>query len=288
MIAKIIMNNSIASLLNYLKNKNHEVVTAKGILPMVSNEQIVKSFERIQGLNTRARHKTIHLVLSFPKSDIIGVNNLNNIIHDFIDDFSKDNEMWIAIQHPDTEEHQHVHIALNRVLSNGKLISDSNSAYKAKDICRKLEKKYRLEIVSNIKNKKSNKRLKSLKAKVDIQIKKSKTLENFQKGMFKNGYKVLIARGITFIDKENGMKIKGSDLGRQYSLQGISKQLKVLNHSNTSDQPLKNNLQRGKGENLLINILEVFGDALEVDQVPTEQMDVEELKKKKKRKKIKR
>lgn len=288
MIAKVIMSNSISSLINYLKKKEHDVVAAKGVLPIVSNKQLVKNFERIQSLNTRANDKTIHIILSFPKSDRLDDTSLDAIIHDFIDDFSKNNEMWLAIRHPDTDGHKHVHVALNRVLSNGKLISDSNSAYRAKDICRKLEEKYQLQVVSNFKKENLNKRLEYLKKIVDAQIKKAPSLKVFKNQMNENGYKVMVARGITFIDKKNGMKVKGSDLGRAYSLRGIARQIEGMKHANDNSELTKNNTQKGEAKMNTSGVLEILGGNHQGNPSQSLPFNYDELKKKKKRKRIKR
>lgn len=287
MIAKIIMSNSISSLITYLKKKDHEVVAAKGVLPIVSKNQIIKNFERIQNLNTRAQHKTVHMILSFPKSDLVDDANLDAIIHDFTEDFAVNNEMWIAIRHPDTDQHKHVHIALNRVLSNGKLISDSNSAYRAKDICRKLEKKYQLQVVASSKTQNTNKRLAHLKKVVDAQIKKTNSLEAFKNQMNENGYKVRVARGITFIDKKNGMKVKGSALGRAYSLKGLSKQIEGFKHVNYSSNWTKST-QKGEAKTKISSFFEMLESYQQSTQSTSSPENHYELKKKKRKKKRKR
>ena len=102
--------------------------------------------------------------------------------------------------------------------------------------------------------------------------------------MKKNNYKVLIGRGITFINLKNGTKIKGSAISRKYSLSNIKKQI-------NSPKPLvqKLNKQLESEQNDIKNIISSTISSLEFYDVlntpSNEEYESEPKKKKKRRKK---
>lgn len=224
MIAKILTGTNVVGLLQYLTKKKHEVLTSNKILPVNDIEFITRELKQIQGFNSRAKKNTMHIVLAFDKGISIDGMKMKIIAEDFMKRFGAHNNQWISFKHFDTD-HQHQHIVLNRVKEDGTILSDSYSHLTARNICRDLEKKYQLRQLSNIKRENTNISMESLKQLIDITIDKVSSLDDFKRELEKNQYKVLVGRGISFINKSNGVKIKGSAIGRQYSLGYIKKRL---------------------------------------------------------------
>lgn len=225
MIAKVITSGSIKGLMKYLTEKEHTVVDMNKVFMHQSINTVIDEFERTQGHNQRCKSPNFHIILSFSSDEVITPKKKNDILQDFMSQFVGDDQMWIAIEHPDTKSHQHMHIALNRIQSNGKALTSSNTAYRCLAICRALEKKYGLKQLSSFKDENQNFRKEKLKNIIDETIRKVTNLHEFKIEIEKHQFKVLQSRGIAFVDKRCGAKIKGSDLGREYSLKFIMERI---------------------------------------------------------------
>lgn len=226
MIAKIINSKSSCNLLSYLLEKEHEIVNAKGVLPNLNIEEFKKSFKSNNHLNKRVQNTTSHIILSFPRSDVVEYK-LNNIIHDLVNEIFPLNEMWLAIKHPDTDTHQHLHIAINKITSNGKVLNDSNSALRAIEFCRQLEATYDLQKVHNDRLPDGNSQKKHIKDIIDCSLNMSTNYQDFVTQLLKKDIVCKRGRGITFINKKNGVQFKGSAIGREYSLNNLLKNFEV-------------------------------------------------------------
>jgi len=231
MIAKIVMGSNVNGLIHYLTNKKHKVLTTNNLFPDANVKYISSEFRQIQDLNQRCKKNIIHVTLAFPKDEDVDTEKIKIITEDFLNKFGANENQWLSIQHFDTE-HKHCHTIINRVKIDGKLLSDSFSYIKAKRICRELELKYNLKSLSSLKSENKNISISDLKYIIDQAILECKTFDEFKRLIDKKGYKVLKGRGISFVNKNNGHKIKGSDIGRSYSLMNINEQLSGPHNSN--------------------------------------------------------
>ncbi len=238
MVAKIILGNNVNGLLQYLTKKKHAVLTSNKIFPDPDINYISNEFKTIQGLNNRVKKNVMHLVLAFDKDEKIDDYKMAMITEDFMKEFEADENQWISFQHFDTE-HLHQHTVINRVKMDGTLLSDSYSKTRAINICRALEIRYKLKIVSNIKSENKNLAKQELKQIIDEAILKSNSIEEFKKKVETEKYKVYLGRGIAFVNTTNGAKFKGSDIGRNYSLMNIKKQLLHLSKDKLQSKSLK-------------------------------------------------
>jgi len=224
MIAKIITGSGVKGLLQYLTSKKNEVLTTNHILPNLSLNETVSEFKTIRDLNKRSKKPVLHIVLSFPNYDNVSAQKMTLITEHFLKDFGAQENMYIAIRHF-KESNPHVHCVVNRIGNNGLLLSDSFSHIRAKTICRKLENIYDLHKVSSIKGVNANIAVDQLRELIDLMLIEAQNLDHFTLLMHNNNYQVLKGRGISFIEKSKGIKIKGSSLGRDYSLSNIEKRI---------------------------------------------------------------
>jgi len=231
MIAKIVMGGNVNGLIHYLTNKKHKVLSANNLFPDANVKYVSSEFRQIQGLNQRCKKNVMHVVLAFPKDESIDNEKMKMITEDFLNEFGANENQWLSIQHFNTQ-HKHCHTIINRIKMDGKLLSDSYSHLKAKRICRELELKYNLKSLSSLKLENKNISISDLKYIIDHAILECKTFDEFKRLIDENGFKVLKGRGIVFVNKNNGHKIKGSDIGRSYSLMNIDKQLSGSHNSN--------------------------------------------------------
>ncbi len=286
MIAKVITSSSVSNLISYLTEKNHEVFDMNNVFFQKNIASLVKEFKATQHLNTTCKKPNFHIILSFSKKEIIPNEKMEHLLHDFIREFVGKEAMWVAIKHPDTDRHQHLHLVVNRVLSTGKVLSSKHTAYRALNICRKLEIKYKLNKLSSFKQINHNFRKEQLKKLIDRLVIETQTIEAFKSEIEKHRFKVLIARGITFIDKNSGVKLKGSSIGREYSLSALQRRIINQDKNLNYDKTYNTDLQVGHNSDSS-QLVSLVGDSLSelLKSKKSEYSYDEEIDKKRKRKK---
>jgi len=194
-------------------------------------KEIYKDFEYVQSFNDRAKNKSIHAIISLnPKDDLSKLTRQDyiDICNQYLKKHGFHNNQSAIYLHSD-KQHTHFHIIANRIrLNDGKSVSSSHNYAKNVEFSKEIELRYNL-IKTNRKTKgvdfvKDNTRANKIKLKVDVAILKSSSINAFIYEMKKQNVLVLKGRGIAFIDT-SGAKFKGSDLGREYSLQNIEKRI---------------------------------------------------------------
>lgn len=280
MIAKIITGTNVSGLLHYLTAKKFTVLTSNKLFPDSDLSYVTNEFKEIQSLNPRCKNNLMHIVLSFPEKENLTAEKMKIITEDFLNEFGASENQWLSIMHFNTS-HFHQHAVINRVKANGKLLSDSYSHLKAKRICRALETKYDLNKISNLKSENSNINKNDLEELISIALHKCSSLEEFIELMKKKNYKVIVGRGITFINIKNGTKTKGSSISREYSLSNIKKRINTpqpaqkLNRFQKSEQDdIKNIIS------LTTSISEIY-DSLNTSD--NEEFESDPIKKKKRK-----
>ena len=214
--------------------------------------ELAEQFKEVARLSRRVEKPVLHLSLSLPPGEQLNRNQLIEAGQELAKEFGVADNQYPIIQHKDTNK-QHIHLVANRVGYQGKAASTSNNYLRMDRLCRRLEKKYRLQQVLSAKRflpkeQKLTPRHDSRKEKMknDIQqsLKKAKNYDDFVKRMQALGYQIIKGRGITYIDDKK-VKVKGSDLG--YSLMTIEKmlqqnqtqELKQENISKVQEQEVK-------------------------------------------------
>lgn len=195
-----------------------------------SPKEIFNDFKLIQDLNDRAKNKSIHAILSFnPNDDMqrLTKQDLIDIANKYLEKHGFDDNQSAVYLHND-KAHIHLHIVANRIKMDGICVSSSNNYFKNLDFAKEMENQYQL-IKTNRKEKgvdfvKDSQRANQIKAKIDKALLKSTTMDEFCKHMKNMNVLVLRGRGIAFVDG-SGAKFKGSEIGREYSIMGIEKQL---------------------------------------------------------------
>ena len=249
MIGKAITGGNISGLLNYCyyentkskkeKNVRGEYIFSQNVQILLTDGRlnlsaISQQFSDIARLNKNCTQPFWHQCFSFPKEENPSNELLEKITIDFALDFGFFEKQMIAFRHYD-KEHHHFHIISNRLDLDGKnAVKTSNNYYRINTFCRKMEKKYGLKSVEIGRTNKihgkenpiSNKYADDLRATIDIFLPKAQSIDEFAKMMQKQGYMIEKGRGITFVLPKNNIRIKGSDLGKEYSLSNLSKRLK--------------------------------------------------------------
>ncbi len=230
MIIKIVRTASSGNLLDYLVNQEHEVLDAKGVLPFQDIDTIKKEFNTRELTNSKAKNIAYNIIVSFPSEDRITKSIRLNLLEDIMAEFNGGSDLWFAVSHPDTINHQHFHCALSAIKLDGVTIAMAHFAKRAMALSRKLEIKYGLKQVSSERTLFSNQAINELKVAIDHSISEAYNLAQFIEIMRLLGYKCKVGRGITFIKLENNHPIKGSDVGREYSLGNLKKNFEPLSN----------------------------------------------------------
>jgi len=192
------------------------------------SKQFVHNRNHNKNLNKFIWHQTF----SFPPEEKVSKETMRTICERFSEEFGFENNQLIAFIHRDTA-HEHFHIVANRVSGSGKNTADQFNNYRRTgDFCRKIELELGLKIAPEMNLKRKEKALGiDQDPKIVLQqqlpriLKTARSFSEFTRYMKKEGFRCDIGRGLTFIQIATGQKIKGSDVGREYSLQNIKKRL---------------------------------------------------------------
>lgn len=248
MICKIKTINYTKNALEYCE-KGGELIHSNFVFG--TSKEINRDMLELQERNKRTEKKGIHAILSFNPDD-----NLDSFTQqDYIELSEKyakkhgfEDNQYAVYLHND-KSHIHLHIVANRIGFDNKSVSSSQSFPKNTEFSmeteieynlirtnRKLSKKEVLEnSISYPEFESSNIRLDYIKKQIDKEVLNSNSIDDLKEQLKKYNIKTYIGRGVTFVDGM-GAKFKGSQIGREYSLQGLTKQI----NSKTSIEIIKN------------------------------------------------
>lgn len=243
MIAVQKIGKSFAGALNYnLKKLNYPNAQMRAEL-LESNfstldaKLIIREVEMVRSLKPNLGKYVYHTSLNFSNEDFLDNSQMLQIAQEYLSGSGYTNNQYLIFRHYDAE-HPHIHLLVNRITFEGKLVSDSNNYKRSEAILRKLEAKYNLVTVEP-----SNKAAVRAVTKSEIEMtertgkpsdklllqelmnrllsKKGMDINEFiQKGeqagihfLFNQATTGRIT-GITYF--YNGLKIKGQALGNRY------------------------------------------------------------------------
>jgi hypothetical protein len=239
MIAKIVIGGNFSGAVNYIidKGKNAEIIDSEG-LRLKDNNSIINSFNTQLELNPNISKPVYHISLDFSAQDI---NNLTNekmklIARDYMKKMGISNTQYIAVRHFD-KEHPHIHICINRIDNNGKLLSNKNDRYRSEKVCKELTVCNRLYYASGKEKVKVHRLKEPDKSRYEIYnilkdlIPQSANWQELELKLQQRGidfkYKYKGARdtiqGVIFY--KNGFSFNGSSVDRNFSFSKIDFQL---------------------------------------------------------------
>lgn len=174
-----------------------------------------------------------HQSFSFPPGEKPANEKIINIATEFAREFGFEQNQMLVFKHSDTA-HEHFHLVANRLNYNGKNTADHFNNYaRTGKFCRRMELELGLTITPEMRLTSESGQEKALSDKAIIQLKNLidqvlpsiSSLSELEDALKPKGYKTYIGRGIAFFNTKNRMKIKGSEIGRQYSLANLEKRL---------------------------------------------------------------
>ena len=154
MTAKIIKGSSFSGAVGYMLSKKEkaELLKAEGVRTE-PKELTVKSFELQASMNPNIKKPVWHISLNFSEKDKDKLSNekMIKIAEAYLQKMNIKNTQYLIVRHHD-RQHPHIHLCINRIDNNGKLISDKNEKYRSTKVCRELTEKHGLYIAPGKEN----------------------------------------------------------------------------------------------------------------------------------------
>jgi hypothetical protein len=192
-------------------------------------KQMLDNRDKNRNLNKYVWHQSF----SFPPGEDPPDEKLTSLVLEFAKEFGFAENQMLAFKHNDTK-HKHIHIVANRINYNGKNTANHFKNYaRTGEFSRRMELELGLAITSDMSLNQKGKQqaprqdtaIINLRNLVDQVLGKASTIDEFGKQMQTHGFKTYIGRGVAFFNMHNRMKVKGSDLGKDYSLQNLEKRI---------------------------------------------------------------
>jgi len=109
----------------------------------VSEKTIMKEIQMIRVLRPNLQKFFYHTSINFPPTECLTNATMLQIGQDYLRESGFNQHQYIIFRHHDAD-HPHLHILVNRIGYDGKVLSDSNDFSRTEKILRQLEKKYNL------------------------------------------------------------------------------------------------------------------------------------------------
>ena len=200
-----------------------------------------------------------HQSFSFPPSEKPSDKQITTIVTEFAKEFGFEQNQMLVFRHLDTAN-AHFHLVANRLNYNGKNTADHFNNYaRTGKFCRRMELELGLSITPQMHilgekrdgNKLGDQSKLKLKEIIDRLLPSVYSLGELSEALIKQGYKTYTGRGIAFFNTKNRIKVKGSELGRQYSLVNLQKRLgQQVDESQKQIQKPEHRRERKRGMHL--------------------------------------
>lgn len=196
--------------------------------------------QNIQEMNRRARSdKTCHLVLSFPEGERLSNTQLSEIEERFCEALGFREHQRISVVHDDTD-HQHIHIAINKIHPRKLTIHNPYYDYKkVATLCEQIEQEYGLTQVNHeTQLDKSSRIIQDIETKAGIEsllgwirreclddIKRADTWQGLHQLLQNHGLAIKErGNGLVFVSS-HGVAVKASYVDRSLSKPNLIKRL---------------------------------------------------------------
>lgn len=237
----------------YEEGQRHRMIG--GNLNGQTPRELAREFGAIRAQRPDIEKPVHHVSISAGENDRLTVQQWQEIAEHYIKEMKFENSPYVIIQHRDGK-HDHIHIVASRVDALGQVVSEWQSKNRAEEIMRGLERKYDLE---QVKPSRENLRAlptrgeretfnrtgrlsakMSMQGRIELALKDAPTVTEFIERLQQQGIETIPnaqttgrISGISFLQGKELMK--GSNLGRGYSWQGLQK--RGLNYDPVRDQP---------------------------------------------------
>lgn len=151
MVAKIGHGASLFGAISYnqlkVEEENGEVLFAQNIIESPDGNyrmhDILRSFEPYLAANKRTEKPVIHISLNPNPKDPVSDETFRGMAQRYMDGLGYGNQPYIVFKHTDIQR-KHIHIVSVRVNEDGSCIPDTFEKRRSMEICRALEKDFKL------------------------------------------------------------------------------------------------------------------------------------------------
>lgn len=206
-------------------------------------QELWREFDTLASLNPEVQRIVFHCAIGIPAEDNVTPETKIRIAEKFAVGMGLDKTMWVAVEH-DEHAHQEIHFVAALVGFDGKTISDSRDFERGEEIIRGLEKEFGLREVEPsreaVRRSPTQREYKyfertgvlstrvRLQEHVDSAIGRGATATELIERLEERNIEVIPyvteageVRGISY--RLDGKVMKGGDLGRGYTWQGLQK-----------------------------------------------------------------
>lgn len=235
----------------------------------VSEKMILKEIAMVKVLRPNLQKFFYHTSINFPPAENLSNEVMKQIAHDYLEQNGFTQHQFILFRHYDAD-HPHLHILVNRIGYDGKVLSDSNDFARSEKVLRVLEQKYQLTNVQSSRqaseraitkdelemmkrtNKPSHKMALQVIIKNALKSKSKLTCSEFVRALQKKGVNVLFNQastgyvsGISYA--YDGLAFTGSKLGNDFKWTTIKN---TINYEQERDSQVIHaaNTQSGAGQ----------------------------------------
>jgi hypothetical protein len=115
----------------------------------VNEKSIMKEIQMVRVLRPNLQKFFYHTSINFPPYEDISNELMKQIAHDYLEANGFNQHQFIIFRHYDAN-HPHLHILVNRIGYDGKVLTDSNDFVRSESVLRELEKKHNLtQVISS-------------------------------------------------------------------------------------------------------------------------------------------
>tara|TARA_R110002124_G_scaffold281398_2_gene455580 strand:+ start:910 stop:2091 length:1182 start_codon:yes stop_codon:yes gene_type:complete len=197
-------------------------------------KRIAMEFDAVLQFNSRIEKPVLHQSFSFPPGEHLEDAQLILIVVAFSEKFCLDENQLVVYKHMD-KAHEHVHIIANRLTLRGdNTYIDSYNYFRTGNFSRQMEVRLGLQPTTPMHSRLIDGKLdvstdnvwhKQLRIIIDKTLSESRSLNDLKGLLLQKGWKSYGERGISFVHEGSGAKVRGSQLGRAYSLPNLEKRL---------------------------------------------------------------
>ena len=251
MIANQTKGKGFGGVLTYLLSKEKSQIIGGNMIGE-NVKELSTEFKKSRELRPNLKNCVWHASLSLPHDETLTDEKWSKLGNEYATKMGFKDSQFVIVRHHDTE-HEHIHIVASRISLNGNVVSDSQDYKRSEKVVRGLEKHFGLtptlssheigrsaptkgELFKAIREQKpSTKSL--LQAVIDDVTKDRPDAMKFINKLQDHGIEVIpnVAKtghisGISFVHE--GEKMKGSDLGRDYTWSKLCKRRIIYERSN--------------------------------------------------------
>lgn len=227
-VSKLMKGRGFKGALRYASDKNHaQEIAAVGVFTKDADTRAAEM--RAVAASARTTSPVFHTSLSLPPGQHASDEQWRTAAETYLKDmgFDLDKSQYVVTRHRDTD-HDHVHIVANRVMLDGKTVSDKGDFKRSHEATRAAEKAAGLEAFQGKVVEKGT--LANLRTQVREAAKGNPDQATFRQRLSAHGITLKESRqstgrlaGISF-QTEDGRIWKGSALGKEFSASGLQKQ----------------------------------------------------------------